>query len=56
MNEEDRVVGEFFKKAEKELKDIAKKYGFYLRLAYGHNETEWFFYPELPADWGYEKL
>lgn len=48
--EPDKILGDHFKKAEKELNEIAKKYNFTLRLVDSIQGT-WYFFPEVEEDW-----
>ena len=45
----DETLGEHFKKAEKELNEISKKYNFTLRLVDAISGT-WYFFPEVECD------
>ena len=47
--EPDEDLGKAFKKAEKELKQVAEKYGFSLRLIDDSKGT-WYFYPEVTEE------
>jgi hypothetical protein len=48
--EADKAQGELFKKAEEEMKSVAKKYGFHIRLI-DNSKGTWYFYPEVDHDW-----
>ena len=41
---------DLFKGALKELRDVAEKHGFYLKLIDDSKGT-WYFYPEVDEDW-----
>ena len=45
----DHALGDFFKKAEKDLNEVAKKHGFTVRLVDATNGT-WYFFPEVEED------
>ena len=40
-----------FAKAEMEFKDIASKYGFFIKLDYNPMNGTIYFFPEVPHDW-----
>jgi len=47
----DLKLKEVFVGAEKELNEVAKKYGFTLSLVDHSISGIWYFFPEVPSDW-----